>query len=204
MEGTFRIGKAPAANVPITLDVNDRSSYGNLVPSVFPHHDVTTGPDGRFVFERVIPGGGQIGRRIIFTVNDGADDVTSSCMIAAEFPAGKTVHIDLGGTGRPVVGKLRPPDGFQGKVHWNFASVTAMPDEAEAETRATNPSLMASVDRDGRFRMDDVPVGNYSLSVRFERDGAGHLWNHRVHVPPTEGASSAQPVDLGTLTLEKP
>jgi RNA polymerase sigma factor (sigma-70 family) len=202
VEGTFRIGKARAANVPITLEVNGRSSYGANVPSVFPHHDVTTGPDGRFVFDRVIPGRGTIGRSIIFTVNDGATEVTSSCMIPAEFPAGKTVHINLGGTGRPVIGKLRPPDGFQGKVHWNFASVTATPDEAE--TRATSPSLLASVDRDGRFRMDDVPAGNYSLSVRFDRDGAGHLWNHRVHVPPMEGASSAQPVDLGTLTLEKP
>ena len=204
VEGTFRIGKTPAANVPITLFVNGRDSYGHDVPSVFPHHDVTTGPDGRFVFERVIPGGGRIGRRIMLTVDDGAAEATSSCMIAADFPAGKTVHIDLGGTGRPVVGKLRPSDGFQGKVHWNFASVTATPDEALAETRATSPSLMATIDRDGRFRMDDVPAGNYSLSVRFEPDNAGHLWNHRVHVPPTEGASSAEPVDLGTLTLEKP
>ena len=187
VEGTFRIGKTPAANVPITLNVNGRSSYGNLVPSIFPHHDVTTGPDGRFVFDRVIPGRGSIGRRIMFTVNDGADEVTSSCMIAAEFPPGKTVHIDLGGTGRAVIGKLRPPDGFHGKVHWNFASVTAEPDEAEAATRATSPTLMATIDRDGRFRMDDVPDGNYSLSVRFQRDAAGHLWNHRVHVSPTEG-----------------
>jgi hypothetical protein len=138
----------------------------------------------------------------MLTVNDGAADVTSSCMIAANFPAGKTVHIDLGGTGRPVVGKLRPPAGFSGKVRWNFALVTAMSDQAE--TRATGPSLTATIDRDGKFRMDDVPAGDYSLSVRFERDDAGHLWNHRVHVPPTEGDSSAQPVDLGTLTLEKP
>ena len=93
----------------------------------------------------------------MLTVNDGAADVTSSCMIAANFPAGKTVHIDLGGTGRPVVGKLRPPEGFQGKVRWNFALVTAMSDQAE--TRATSPSLTATIDRDGRFRMDDVPAG---------------------------------------------
>ena len=202
VEGTFRIGRTRAANVPITLDVNDRSSYGNDVPSVFPHHDVTTGPDGHFVFERVIPGSGRIGRRIMLTVNDGAADVTSSCMIAATFPAGKTVHIDLGGTGRPVIGKLRPAEGFPGKVHWNFASVTLACEEAEA--RATGPSLMATIDRGGRFRMDDVPAGNYSLSVRFDRDGAGHLGNHRVHVPPTEADSSALAVDLGTLTLEKP
>ena len=35
VEGTFRIGKTPAANVPITLDVAGRDSYGDDVPSIF-------------------------------------------------------------------------------------------------------------------------------------------------------------------------
>ena len=111
-EGTFRVGPKPAANAPITLNVAGRDSYGKDVPSIFTQHYVTTGPGGRFVFERVIPGSGWIGRRLMLTVNDGAAEVTSSCMIAADFPAGKTARIDLGGTGRAVVGKLQPPEGF--------------------------------------------------------------------------------------------
>jgi RNA polymerase sigma factor (sigma-70 family) len=202
VEGTFRIGNTPAANVPITLVVDGRSSYGDAVPSVFPHHDMTTGPDGRFVFDRVIPGSGRIGRHLMFTVDDGAAEVTSSCMIAASFPAGETAHIDLGGIGRPVVGKLAPPEDFRGKVRWNFALVTAMSDEAK--TQATGPYLTATVDRDGRFRVDDVPAGTYSLSVRFDRDQAGRLRNHPFQVPPPTGESPARPVDLGKLTLDKP
>jgi hypothetical protein len=49
-----------------------------------------------------------------------------------------------------------------------------------------------------------VPTGNYSLSVRFTRDDAGHLRNHRFVVPPLEGDPEAHPFDLGTLKLEKP
>ena len=124
VEGTFRVGKTPAANVPISSTSLGLNSYGKDVPSIFTQHRATTGPDGRFVFERVIPGTGRIGRDITFMVDEGATEVTSSCMIAADFPAGKTVHIDLGGTGRPVVGKLQPPEGFTGKVRWNFAMVT--------------------------------------------------------------------------------
>jgi len=201
VEGTFRVGKKLGANVPITINVAGRDSYGNDVPSIFTHHDVTAGPDGRFVFERVIPGSGWIGRRIMLTGDDGATDVTSSCMIAANFPAGKTVHIDLGGAGRAVVGKLQPPEGFKERVRWNFALVNVESDAAE--TRAGRPSLTATVDRDGTFRIDDVPAGEYSLSVQFQRDGAGHTRNHRFEVPSTEGDSTAKPVDLGILRLEK-
>ena len=60
--------------------------------------------------------------------------------------------------------------------------------------------------RDGRFRIDDVAPGEYSLSVRFEfvRDAAaGGLRNHRFRVPPAEGALGVLPVDLGILWLEK-
>ena len=201
-EGTFRVGRRPTANVPITLNVGGRDSYGKSVASIFTHHDVTTGPDGRFVFERVIPGSGRIGRRIMLTVSDGAADVTSSCKIAADFPAGKTARVDLGGTGRPVVGKLQPPEGFDGKVRWNFALITAEADPPEA--LVPGPYLTATVDRDGTFRIDDVPEGHYSLSVRFQRDDAGQLWNHHFEVPHREGEVSGPPVDLGTLRLRGP
>jgi hypothetical protein len=201
VEGTFRVGKAPGANVPLWLDVHRVHSYGPDVPSVFTTHEATAGPDGRFVFERVIPGQGRIGRRILITVDDGAVDVTSSCMIAANFPSGKTVHLDLGGTGRAVVGRLRPPDGSDGKVRWNFAQIWVM--AAEAEAHPDRPNFSVTVARDGSFRIDDVPADEYSLNVRFDRNGAGHLFNHRFKVPPPAGNADG-PVDLGTLKLEKP
>ena len=201
VEGTFRIGKTPAVNVPITISVEGLRSYGNDVPSIFTQHEATTGPDGRFVFDRVVSGRGQIGRRLRMTPKDGAAEVASSCMIAVDFPGGKTVHLDLGGTGRVVVGLLQPPEGFSGKMLWNFAEVTA---EFNPESPATGPSLTATVGRDGKFRIDDVPAGNYLLSVRFQREDAGHLFNQRFAVPPTKAGESAQPVDLGTLTLQKP
>jgi hypothetical protein len=159
---------------------------------------VTTGPDGRFVFDRVIPGRGWIGRGITLMVDDGATEVTSSCKIAAEFPAGKTLNIDLGGSGRAVIGRLQPPHGAGKPVRWNFALVTARPERDQDQ--ATGPHLTATVDREGRFRIDDVPAGAYLLSVRFDRDATGHLWDHRLKVPPSDGPT----VDLGTLRLEKP
>ncbi len=201
VEGTFRVGPAVAPNVPIGLDVNRLRSYGKSVPNIFTNHRATTGPDGRFVFERVIPGNGWLGREITYMVVEGATEVTSSCKVAATFPAGQTIPIDLGGSGRPVVGRVQPPEGSKDKVRWSFASVDAESDKAES--RAAGPRWSATVDRDGRFRIDDVPAGNYSLSVSFWDHDAGVLRNHRFQVPAPEVNPAVQPVDLGTLRLEK-
>ena len=84
-------------------------------------YESVTGPDGRFKIERVVPGPGSIGRSISLTENDGASEVTSSCTMTTEFPAGKTAQVVLGGSGRAVVGKLVPPEGTKEKVRWNFA-----------------------------------------------------------------------------------
>lgn len=116
-------------------------------------------------------------------------------MIGADFPGGKTVRIDLGGTGRPVVGRLQPPDGFTGKVRWNFADITVV-------SGAKSPYYTVTVDREGKFRIDDVPAGEYLLSVRFMREGPGHLSDHRFVVPPLQGNAAERPFELGTLKLE--
>jgi hypothetical protein len=73
-----------------------------------------------------------------------------------------------------------------------------------AGDRADSPFFRVSVDRDGKFRIDDMPAGDYAMTVRVDRDDPGHLRNHRFHVPPVEGDPAAHPFDLGTLKLEKP
>ena len=116
--------------------------------------------------------------------------------------AGNTVHMDLGGTGRAVVGKLRPPQGFDGKVYWQFAIATLQSGGPKA--RPVRPSFKVTVAGDGGFPIDDVPAGCYSLSVRFQRDGVGRLRDQPVTVPSTQTSSSDEPIDLRTLTLEEP
>ena len=198
-EGTFRIGKALASNVPIQLDVTRLNGHGRNEPRIYFEYESVTSPDGRFVFERVVPGKGSIGRRLSLTVDDGATEVTSAAMIPAEFPAGKTCHLDIGGTGRAVVGKLRPPEGFKDKVRWNFALVTVRTSTTLAD--GSSYQFTATVDRDGSFRVDDVPAGDHVLSASFfQGDRPGGLRDRAFTVPT---AKDDKPVDLGTLTLEK-
>jgi hypothetical protein len=202
VEGTYRIGKRAVAGVPIEIDVQELHSYGNDVPRIFTHHHAVTGADGRFVFERVVPGSGWIGRRVLLLVVDGAAEVTSQIRYKANFAAGETIKLDVGGAGVPVIGKLKPPDGFEGKPSWHFALVTTQLDLPQP-LQKLSPYITATVDRDGSFRIDDMPGGVYLLNVRFSQDAAGSLANYPLLVPPAEGEAAERVIDLGVLQLQR-
>jgi len=63
-----------------------------------------------------------------------------------------------------------------------------------------------NIDRDGKFRIDDVPADEYSLSVRFNQNlkVPGNIQNYRFTVPTMKGDRSDDPLDLGILTLQNP
>jgi protocatechuate 3,4-dioxygenase beta subunit len=200
VEGTFRIGKTPAPNIPLTLDVARLHTNERSEPRYYVQYESATGPDGRFVFEHVIPGKGWLGRRLSLTVDTGATEMISASTIPAEFLAGATNRVDVGGTGRAVVGKLRPKAGFKEKVRWNFALVTVR--SAANEPGRSSSQFTATVDRDGNFRIDDVPPGDYALSAHFfQGAGAGRLLDHTFTVPAAAGDAAIEPIYLGTLTL---
>lgn len=250
VEGTFRVGKQAAPNVILSMFstmTQGIHSYGDGIPNIFTDHEVTTGKDGRFVFKRVFPGKGSIGRRIMLMVDEGATEVTSSIRVPGEFFAGKTTTLNLGDTGRTIIGKLTPPDNYSEKVHWSFALIYAHRylepppgmmavedisknpkqflawreawkksenyetekavyqkyNNARKKLQAETPTLSASVARDGSFRIDDVPEGDYVMSVRFQNRPAGKLVHYPFSVPPAEADQTTEPIDLGTLTLEK-
>ncbi len=197
VEGTYRIGKAPAANVPIELDVSTLTSFGQDEPRIQTQYRTVTGPDGRFAFDRVVPGRGRVGRAITFMANEGATEVTSSCHVVAAFPAGETVRLDLGGSGRALLGRLQPPAGSTEPVRWSFAWISL---QTTGPQRDDAPSYTSTIDREGRFRVEDVLPGDYSMSVFFMEHDAGRIVGHRFQVPKGDGG----PIDLGTLTLVRP
>ena len=77
--------------------------------------------------------------------------------------------------------------------------------QARSKLLSESASLTASIARDGTFRIDDVPPGEYALKVSFSerKHSAGSLYDVHFTVPPVENGYSPDPVDLGTLTLEK-
>src|SRR5690606_13277818 len=108
------------------------------------------------------------------------------------FFAGKTTTLNLGGTGRRIVGKLAPAVGYSGRVIWNLNLLQlegTLPPPPEPLTKAEdfkdpkryetwriayekylqlqtdNTYFSASLGDDGAFHIDDVPPGNYDLRM---------------------------------------
>jgi hypothetical protein len=151
-------------------------------------------------------------------VKEGATEVTSSQMVAAQLTAGETTHLDLGGTGRPVIGRLIPPAGYDKKVLWSFAFITVEsqlpplpPNPSPADKafyhslEASRPYYQASVDPDGNFRIDDMVAANYELDVRFDwGHKVGRIVDFRFAVPELKDDEDPQkPIDLGNLRLDE-
>jgi hypothetical protein len=77
------------------------------------------------------------------------------------------------------------------------AEVQVQPDRPGAN----NFQVTARVDHEGKFRIDDMPPGNYSLSVKFPENAPGRLSNYGFKVLSTDGEPSVEPIDLGALRL---
>lgn len=123
VEGQFRIGNQPAPKVYLTIQESIFLQSNENGPRFSTWTIKPTGPDGQYDFDRVFPGKGYLSRSLSHLVFEGAREVTSAILVPLEFVAGKTIHLDLGRTGRPVIGKLVPPEKHQEKVTWQFASI---------------------------------------------------------------------------------
>jgi RNA polymerase sigma factor (sigma-70 family) len=98
IEGRLLVGDKPQAGQKVTLSrTGSREEWDRM--QVRHHREVTTGPDGRFVFENVAPGDSWLAWR-----------PTSRRLrvlrhTLAEVEPGKTLVQDIGGKGRPVIGR---------------------------------------------------------------------------------------------------
>jgi protocatechuate 3,4-dioxygenase beta subunit len=200
VEGTYRVDGKPLAGAPLVLDVQPEP-LGGESPQIIFQSQMTTGPDGSFVFPRVLPGDGRIQRVLNFVRNYGYAQRESACSLDSNFPAGKVTRVEIGQNGRSVIGKLKPPPGFDGPPVWNFFTLLVVGPESEDGTPERR-SYQATIDRDGRFRLDDLPPGRYSMISRAGPFAAGNLAQKSFVVPRANAQPLNQPLDLRVLELQ--
>jgi hypothetical protein len=126
------------------------------------------------------------------------------------------VQVRIGGKGRPVIGRIALKAAPGAHVDWRQNRPATI-----EKTRNQNPLLgffaqdprqndrfAAAIDKDGVFRVEDVPPGQYELTVTIDappdRNRPGpvqELYRVRVPVVVPEGDAAA-PVDVGEIEAE--
>ncbi|HEV3304342.1 MAG TPA: hypothetical protein VG055_32125 [Planctomycetaceae bacterium] len=203
VEGTYRVAGKPVAGMRMILNASAHvEGPVERGPQIENRSRTTTGPDGRFAFEHVPAGSGSISGELKYTPHVGHAGAASACTVPLlEFSAGKVVKVDIGQHGRAVTGRLKPPRGFAKPVQWQIATLDVEP--AHYDRTAEYLSFKASVDHEGRFRVDDVPPGRYKLTCWSVQFGNDPPCTTSIVVPKQDIRPLGQLLDLGELELSK-
>lgn len=192
IEGVLRIGQTPAANRTVEIGIwgSEWLWEWNLVSH---NRSTKTDANGRFVFPRLAP----VGVWLTHAVMIRPGTWRQSGHQYVDVLPGQTNEVQLGGTGRPVTGRVvwdsaeplvffgamwaQPSRGMQVPPGWKDAShewrrqyEREWRNSAEGEGwKREVRNCEFAVQPDGTFRVDDVPAGRYRLHVRAETPKPG-------------------------------
>lgn len=202
IEGTLRIGANPGVDKLIAFW--PESNRQPEQPNISFEYEVQTNEEGHYVFPQVVPGRGTVARAT--PIDDRARRF--SYHLDIEVKPGQTAHVQIGGTGRPVIGKVFVPDMIKNVFNWQYT---------DKSVRVSSPisppyKLFAfECDKDGSFRVEDVPAGDYCVYVqayappqnprRLRGERIGEI-SRTFNIPNMPGGRSDEPLNLCTLELE--
>lgn len=188
IEGRVCVGTGPAGGLELSLF--SRGDWGGM-PTFGNSGEAVADAAGRFRFDHVLPGHVQINSR-------GSGEPTNRRDFRSwkviEVKEGETTRAEIGGKGRPVVGRIAAPEGFGRQMDFSVREIRLSLDSniplrfvpldvvagaknsrELAERKPTPEDRARTSDRvhigtirmseDGAFRIEDVPAGWYSIVV---------------------------------------
>ena len=221
IEGQVLLGDKPDVNRGVSFCPKLTDDQRTSVLSY--SYGAKTDAQGRFELDRVIPGPGTISRVVITEFPRNAGRPSGRLRLACvshsrgwqepiDVESTKMTIVTIGGTGRPVVGRIeldRKPDAA---IDWTTTHPVTIHrwdvdnDRAHEETFKCH----GNIDEAGRFEIADVPPGSYRLTCciwsAFSRNSATYpptIGNakHDFTVAPLADRRSDNPLDLGTIVV---
>lgn len=206
IEGTLQIGSQPGAGKPIRFSPTSPETARNL--RVDHSYTVETDANGHFKIERVVPGEGLIGNQhIVKHVNSSSHFPLQSNKIQVK--SGETTKVTVGGTGRPVIGRAVVKDADYADYRWNLNEPARAMTNQVTDGRK-HQMFQLPFDADGTFRGEDLPAGEYRLSLRLTPPSAGNQIGFgnavgsgslEFTIPEMPSGRSDEPFDLGEVSI---
>jgi uncharacterized GH25 family protein len=228
--GKLKRGSKPWGDQTVMLNYN--WTYDPRAPRIHSQYETKTDQEGNFTFDRAIPKETRVSRQLYLQKGPRGSSYTYSHSEPITVKAGETVTVQVGGKGRPVIGKVlvpndpvsqawnvqgtlesnwqapKLPGGFdewndQKRQEWNKSRQQAQRDWENSRRYYSFP-----VEEDRSFRIEDVAPGTFRLSV-FVRDDmpryrGGSIASAQVEakIDDIPGGQTDEPLDVGTLELK--
>jgi len=236
IEGTVMLESKPAANeiVKVGGHVARYSKEGRRFTFMTFHLEARTDAAGSFSFDKVPAGQCNVFRQQLRSHTGFESHET-----AVRVKPGEVTHVDLGGSGPSIFGKAFLPEA---SIDWQSVPVHLRlktgiesgprPQRADFTSRDAYITAMeqffavnkaqqrfgAFCERDGSFRLSDIPPGTYELVIKVRDSGATSVSDNEplrpgreigsiareIVVPELSDGQSGEALDLGTLALAKP
>lgn len=196
LTGEVLVGGEP--NAGVRVDVNHNRPYQPGVPQINFQYYTQTDDRGHFSIERLAPGDVRAGKQFVLS----EQSWTTTHGIPASLAPGASAHVVIGGTGRPVVGRIAMPSDSTREIDLTIghrslnlklpeverpdALKDAEPeavrawyaewresDEGKAQEAARRYYSFA-IEEDGTFRAEDIPPGAYTMSLTVNEPPVGN------------------------------
>jgi len=208
LEGEVRVGRQPAPNQQVEFNPALIQRGGRAYNLTYSYRTLTD-KLGRFAFDRVVPVAGTVSR-VVPSPSGGFQAWGWQELV--EVKAGQTARVQLGGKGRPVLGRIVVDGTREVPVDWakNQPVMIQIPLE-EVKDSVGWRCFGSHIDKDGRFHVEDVPPGKYVLEVTVNSDAYPQvrgaeaiigMERMKVTVPEAPAGQPDAPLDLGTITVE--
>jgi RNA polymerase sigma factor (sigma-70 family) len=146
IDGAMYIGSRAAVRQKVNLWSDWSRKFDQ--PSVLFEANTMTDDTGHFLMDHVPAGEVYVGRWICLNERSWSFTTTHSVHVHTDF--GQTAHVTIGGTGRPVVGQLVVPAGFEWKVDWGAYNSSSLHTKMPERPQPTLPNNWASMTQERR------------------------------------------------------
>lgn len=194
LEGRARAGAGPAAGFDVLCS---RLGYPGVkaAPGIEFDQITKVAPDGRYAFDRVVPG--PVWVELMYP------GLSQYRFVVVNVAPGQTATLDLGSQGRTVTGRVAQA-AAQGRLRGSLSEARPGTAPSSSDPASVPQPYQFAIRADGSFEVRDIPPGDYRLSILQESPngmGIAATAEAPVTVPPLSSITDQTPIDAGELTL---